>query len=216
VKPGNSVTVTAAGRQANARVRFVSPVLDAQTRLVPVIAILVLWLWVPSTYDAQAFSYVIGSECPMIIGASSVVGKSAAVRKCVEVFIRVRSRQDLRDFVDVYIGSMLFFVYSIHASMRFVTRELYRTVARIAFCACATAETAIIFTLYGKFSQASDAYVESAQDTTFNMLQARRHQCQCKHLANICSLAHPFTLDPPHSSFWTARKSPSLPKKRSQ
>lgn len=40
VKPGNSVTVTAAGRQANARVRFVSPVLDAQTRLVPVIAIL--------------------------------------------------------------------------------------------------------------------------------------------------------------------------------
>lgn len=40
VKPGNSVTVTAAGRQASARVRFVSPVLDAQTRLVPVIAIL--------------------------------------------------------------------------------------------------------------------------------------------------------------------------------
>ncbi|MEC3949581.1 efflux RND transporter periplasmic adaptor subunit [Sphingobium sp. HWE2-09] len=40
VKPGNSVLVTAPGRQATARVRFVSPVLDAQTRLVPVVALL--------------------------------------------------------------------------------------------------------------------------------------------------------------------------------
>ncbi|NWK97596.1 efflux RND transporter periplasmic adaptor subunit [Sphingobium lactosutens] len=40
VKPGNSVTVMAAGRQATARVSFVSPVLDARTRLVPVIATL--------------------------------------------------------------------------------------------------------------------------------------------------------------------------------
>jgi cobalt-zinc-cadmium efflux system membrane fusion protein len=39
VKPGNLVTVTAAGRQATAKVSFVSPALDAQTRLVPVIAI---------------------------------------------------------------------------------------------------------------------------------------------------------------------------------
>ncbi|MEC3911393.1 efflux RND transporter periplasmic adaptor subunit [Sphingobium sp. CR2-8] len=40
VKPGNSVQVTASGRQATARVRFVSPVLDEQTRLVPVVAML--------------------------------------------------------------------------------------------------------------------------------------------------------------------------------
>jgi cobalt-zinc-cadmium efflux system membrane fusion protein len=40
VKPGNLVTVTAAGRQATAKVSFVSPALDAQTRLVPVIATL--------------------------------------------------------------------------------------------------------------------------------------------------------------------------------
>ena len=40
VKPGNSVMVAAPGRQATARVSFVSPVLDAQTRLVPVIATL--------------------------------------------------------------------------------------------------------------------------------------------------------------------------------
>lgn len=40
VKPGNSVMVTAPGRQASARVSFVSPILDAQTRLVPVIATL--------------------------------------------------------------------------------------------------------------------------------------------------------------------------------
>jgi cobalt-zinc-cadmium efflux system membrane fusion protein len=40
VKPGNSVSVTAPGRQANARISFVSPVLDAGTRLVPVIATL--------------------------------------------------------------------------------------------------------------------------------------------------------------------------------
>lgn len=40
VKQGNIVLVTAPGRQATARVRFVSPVLDAQTRLVPMIAML--------------------------------------------------------------------------------------------------------------------------------------------------------------------------------
>lgn len=40
VRPGNIVTVTAPGRTATARVSFVSPALDAQTRLVPVIATL--------------------------------------------------------------------------------------------------------------------------------------------------------------------------------
>lgn len=40
VKPGNTVRVVAAGRQASARVTFVSPALDPQTRLVPMIATL--------------------------------------------------------------------------------------------------------------------------------------------------------------------------------
>jgi cobalt-zinc-cadmium efflux system membrane fusion protein len=40
VKPGSSVAVTAAGRSATARVTFVSPALDPQTRLVPVMATL--------------------------------------------------------------------------------------------------------------------------------------------------------------------------------
>ncbi|WP_374651461.1 efflux RND transporter periplasmic adaptor subunit [Rhizorhabdus sp.] len=40
IQPGNSVKVTAAGREATARVNFVSPALDPQTRLVPMIATL--------------------------------------------------------------------------------------------------------------------------------------------------------------------------------
>lgn len=40
VRPGSTVLVTAAGRQATARVTFVSPALDPQTRLVPAIATL--------------------------------------------------------------------------------------------------------------------------------------------------------------------------------
>jgi cobalt-zinc-cadmium efflux system membrane fusion protein len=40
VKPGNIVTVTAPGRQASARISFISPALDPQTRQVPVIATL--------------------------------------------------------------------------------------------------------------------------------------------------------------------------------
>ena len=40
VRPGNVVTVTAPGRQASARISFVSPALDPQTRQVPVIATL--------------------------------------------------------------------------------------------------------------------------------------------------------------------------------
>ncbi|KMS57034.1 efflux RND transporter periplasmic adaptor subunit [Sphingobium cupriresistens] len=40
VKPGNRVIVKAAGREAKAQISFVSPILDAQTRLVPVIATL--------------------------------------------------------------------------------------------------------------------------------------------------------------------------------
>ncbi|WP_137786543.1 efflux RND transporter periplasmic adaptor subunit [Sphingomonas sp. 3P27F8] len=40
VRPGNVVMVSAAGRQASARITFVSPALNSQTRLVPVIATL--------------------------------------------------------------------------------------------------------------------------------------------------------------------------------
>ncbi len=40
VRPGNSVLVKAAGRQATARITFVSPALDPQTRLVPALATL--------------------------------------------------------------------------------------------------------------------------------------------------------------------------------
>lgn len=40
VKPGNMVMVTAPGRQASARISFVSPALDPETRQVPVIATL--------------------------------------------------------------------------------------------------------------------------------------------------------------------------------
>ena len=40
VRPGNTVLVKAAGRQATARVTFVSPALDPQTRLVPALATL--------------------------------------------------------------------------------------------------------------------------------------------------------------------------------
>ncbi|MBW6528497.1 efflux RND transporter periplasmic adaptor subunit [Sphingomonas sp. RHCKR7] len=40
IRPGNVVTVKAAGRQAKARITFVSPALDPQTRLVPSIATL--------------------------------------------------------------------------------------------------------------------------------------------------------------------------------
>lgn len=40
VHPGTNITVTAPGRQADARVTFVSPALDPDTRLVPVIAAL--------------------------------------------------------------------------------------------------------------------------------------------------------------------------------
>ena len=40
VKPGSPVTVTASGRRATGKVTFVSPALDVQTRLVPVIAAL--------------------------------------------------------------------------------------------------------------------------------------------------------------------------------
>ncbi|MET4898332.1 efflux RND transporter periplasmic adaptor subunit [Sphingomonadaceae bacterium jetA1] len=40
IRPGDRVTVTAPGRRATARIGFVSPALDPQTRLVPVIATL--------------------------------------------------------------------------------------------------------------------------------------------------------------------------------
>ena len=40
IHPGNGVTVKAAGREATARITFVSPALDPQTRLVPAIATL--------------------------------------------------------------------------------------------------------------------------------------------------------------------------------
>jgi cobalt-zinc-cadmium efflux system membrane fusion protein len=40
IRPGAEVTVRAAGREAQAKISFVSPALDEKTRLVPVIATL--------------------------------------------------------------------------------------------------------------------------------------------------------------------------------
>lgn len=66
VKPGNIVTVTASGRQASARISFVSPALDPQTRQVPVIA----------TLDNTAGRWRLGEP----VTASVQLSGSAAVR----------------------------------------------------------------------------------------------------------------------------------------
>jgi len=69
VKPGNTVTITAPGREATARVSFVSPALDAQTRLVPVIA----------TIDNRAGQWRVGEPVTASVQLSGS-GGDAAVR----------------------------------------------------------------------------------------------------------------------------------------
>lgn len=66
VKPGASVTVTAQGRQATARISFVSPALDADTRLVPALARL----------DNKAGSWRVGEPVTALIQLSDANGKS--------------------------------------------------------------------------------------------------------------------------------------------
>ncbi|WP_225207613.1 efflux RND transporter periplasmic adaptor subunit [Novosphingobium huizhouense] len=65
VRPGATVTVTTPGRQGTARVTFVSPVLDGQTRLVPVIA----------TMDNRNGQWRVGES---ISAAIALPGKSGA------------------------------------------------------------------------------------------------------------------------------------------
>lgn len=67
VRPGNSVTVTAAGRKATARISFVSPALDAQTRQVPVIA----------TLDNKAMEWRVGEPVTAAVQLSGSGGDGA-------------------------------------------------------------------------------------------------------------------------------------------
>lgn len=67
VRPGNTVTIKAAGREATARVTFVSPALDANTRLVPVIA----------TIDNRAGQWRVGEPVTASIALSDSGGGNA-------------------------------------------------------------------------------------------------------------------------------------------
>jgi cobalt-zinc-cadmium efflux system membrane fusion protein len=67
VRPGNSVTVTAAGRKATAKISFVSPALDAQTRQVPVIA----------TLDNKAMEWRVGEPVTAAVQLSGSGGDGA-------------------------------------------------------------------------------------------------------------------------------------------
>ncbi|HUD95599.1 efflux RND transporter periplasmic adaptor subunit [Sphingobium sp.] len=67
VRPGNIVTVKAAGRETTARVTFVSPALDANTRLVPVIA----------TIDNRASQWRVGEPVTASIALSDSGGSNA-------------------------------------------------------------------------------------------------------------------------------------------
>jgi cobalt-zinc-cadmium efflux system membrane fusion protein len=89
VKPGNSVLVTAPGRQAQARISFVSPALDAQTRLVPAIA----------TLDNRAGQWRVGESVTASVqlagggGAHGVSVPSTAIQTVegrTVVFVRTR------------------------------------------------------------------------------------------------------------------------------
>ena len=89
VKPGNSVLVTAPGRQAQARISFVSPALDTQTRLVPVIA----------TLDNRGGQWRVGESVTASVqlaggGGANVVSVPSTAIQTVEgktvVFVRTR------------------------------------------------------------------------------------------------------------------------------
>ncbi len=89
VRPGNTVAVSAPGRQANARVSFVSPALDAQTKLVPVIA----------TIDNRAGQWRVGEPVSASIRLSGNEGNAVSVPAAAvqtvagkpTVFVRTRN-----------------------------------------------------------------------------------------------------------------------------
>lgn len=92
VRPGNTVTVTASGRSAEAKVTFVSPALDTATRLVPVIA----------TLDNRAGQWRVGEAVTASVqlsgegsGADGVVRVPSTAVQTVEgksvVFVRTKT-----------------------------------------------------------------------------------------------------------------------------
>jgi len=90
VRPGNTIVISAPGRQANARVSFVSPALDAQTKLVPVIA----------TLDNRAAQWRVGEAVTASVqlagesGGATITVPAAAIQtvegKSV-VFVRTKT-----------------------------------------------------------------------------------------------------------------------------
>jgi hypothetical protein len=142
----------------------------AHTHTLSSAKVLVLWLFTPDQFTAEEFSLIIGDECTNVIGASSSVGMPRATQTCIAVYINVRSSQQLREFVDLYVGTMLFFVYTIHTSLAYVRSDMYKGVGKAVFCVCVLLEAAFTQELYWRFYRFEKAFDDAAVIPSNNLL----------------------------------------------
>ncbi|KAJ1635577.1 hypothetical protein T492DRAFT_863239 [Pavlovales sp. CCMP2436] len=78
--------------------------------------------------------------------------------------------QQLREFVDVFVGTMLFFVYTIRTSLAYVRSELYKGVGKAVFCACCALKGAFVLDMYWRFDVHENAFDDDSINPANNLL----------------------------------------------
>jgi len=97
------------------------------------------------------FSYIVGGTCDDVSGKLDLVGMPDSVIQCTRVFIEQSAQEALRDFMDVYIASLLFSTYLLHQLPQMILQaEGFKRLSEIMFVfACVVESIALLAATIG-------------------------------------------------------------------
>ena len=113
------------------------------------------WWYIPPSISTVEYSYIMNGNCGGVAGLSSLSTVSNVSRKCVEVYLLNEADDGFRDFLEVYIGTLLFFCYTLHQiTDTYFINEQKRVFGQLMFCVSITTEVCIlIWASYQKYER---------------------------------------------------------------
>lgn len=120
----------------------------AFTICLPVISIVVQFFFIPDLLDAASFSYLVGSACDGVAGVVDSRTLPLASVQCLRVFINEMTHDQIVNYAEVYVGTMLFFVYSLYSALKELRHDIFRKQGRVLFCIVVLAESVVLNVIY--------------------------------------------------------------------
>jgi len=149
------------------------PFVAAFACVLPIIAVSTMWFYFPETYDRPVdYSFVIGSECPFVQGRNTTVGLPYTSAYCVRVYTAERADDELQEFVDVHVATLLFTVYSIHSALSYLRMDSLRRCGELLFCIVVLVEASFLNSVYHRSGRIEEELEAVVEDPEINLLDA--------------------------------------------